>query len=34
MVLPKLLFNDYKLVAILVPQNRLGSTKGKMLEIG
>jgi len=34
MVLPKPLFNDYRLVAILMPHNRLGSTKGKMLEIG
>jgi hypothetical protein len=33
MVLPKPLFNDYRLVAILVPNNKLGSTKRKMLEI-
>jgi hypothetical protein len=34
MVLPKPLFNDYRLIAILVPNNKLGSTRGKMLEIG
>lgn len=34
MVLLEPSFNDYKLDAILIPQNRLGLAKGKTLEIG
>jgi hypothetical protein len=34
MVLLNPLFNDYRLIAILVPNNILRSKRGKMLEIG